>query len=131
MTIIITLFYLSLLVVVAMIVKKFLEIRTLKLSLVEGIEQEISRKAHHFIQIFWYDWCLVLISRTHAGVVRGWYVLEHAVLGLIIRLSERLKRRHHKLYDMVKGKGVLKNKGSVSTFLKEVSTYKEEEKSSK
>lgn len=124
MIVIIILFYCSLAVVVAMVIKKLFEIRELKLSVIEGIEKEFQGKLYELVHDFWYDFRIKILARSRVIAIQTLRIVEHAVIGFIIKVGDRLRKRHRKLYDMVKGKGVIKNKGSVSFFLKEVSEYK-------
>lgn len=127
MIVIIILFYFSLTVVVAMVLKKLLEIRELKLSVIEGIEKDFHGKLYELVHDFWYDFRIKVVARTREFLLHTLRVAEHAVLGFLIRTADRLKRRHRKLYNMVKGEGELHNKGSVSFFLREISDYKKSE----
>ena len=127
MTVIIILFYLSLAVVVALVIKKLLEIRALKLSVIEGIEKEFHGKLYELVHDFWYGFRIKVVARTREISLHVLRVAEHAILGLVIRMADKLKRRHRKLYNMVKGEGEINPTGSVSSFLQGVSGYKKPE----
>ena len=131
MIVIIILFYCSLAVVVAMVLKKLLEIRELKLSVIDGIEKEFHGKLYELVHDFWYAFRIKVIARSREELVHGIRVVEHAFLGLFIRTSDKLKRRHRKLYNMVKGEGEIRNAGEASTFLKDISGYRKSEEAPK
>lgn len=131
MTVIIILFYLSLAVVVALVIKKLLEIRALKLSVIEGIEKEFHGKFYELVHDFWYGFRIKVVARTREVLLHVLRVVEHAVLGLVIRTADKLKRRHRKLYNMVKGEGEIRPTGSASSFLKDISGYRKTEEATK
>ena len=110
-----------------MVLKKLLEIRELKLSVIEGIEKEFHGKLYELVHEFWYDFRIKVIARTREITLHALRVIEHAILGFVIRIADKLKRRHRKLYNMVKGEGEIRSTGSVSSFLQGVSGYKKSE----
>lgn len=122
--ILISMFSLSLAICVGMIARKLISLRKLKLSLVESIDRELymklSGKAHEFGH--------VLNTRYYvpfrAFVRTLFFFVAHHVLhgGLII--GGKIKTRHIKWYNIVKGKGVIKQKGAVSFFLQDVAEHK-------
>lgn len=124
MIIIITLFYTSLLTIIAMVSWKLVALRKLKLSLVEGVENELHGKLYEFIHETWHMFRVTYFARARAFAISTFFTIAHEVLHFIGIVGLKLKERHGKWLDMVKGKGVIKNKGSVSFFLKDVSEYK-------
>lgn len=124
MTIIIALFYLSLLTIIAMVSWKFVTLRELKLSLVDGVENELHSKLYEFMHHAWYVFRTVYVARVYAWMLSVFYVVAHEVLHFAEVVGVKLKERHRKWFDMVKGKGVIRKKGSASFFLRDVSEYK-------
>lgn len=124
MTVIITLFYLSLATVVGMIAWKLVSLRDIKLSLVEGVEKELHGKVYETIHRAWYIFRLQVLARTRALSLMIFYTIAHEVLHFSEIVGKKLKERHGKWFDMVKGKGVIRKKGSVSFFLQNVAEYK-------
>lgn len=121
---IITLFYLSLTVIIGMIVWKLMSIRELKLSLVEGIEKELHGKLYETIHAWWRVVSGKYFMQVRMFVVALFYTIAHKVLHVTLIIGQKLKARHSKWFDMVKGKGAIHKKGSVSFFLRDVAEYK-------
>lgn len=121
---IITLFYLSLLIIVGMVVWKLASLRELKMSLIEGIEKELHGKLYETIHTWWQTVSGKYFVQARAFLVALFYTVAHEVLHLMLVVGQKLKVRHGKWYDMVKGKGVIRNKGAVSFFLRDVAEYK-------
>lgn len=124
MTFIITLFYLSLAVIVSMIAWKMVSLRELKVSLVEGVEHELHGKLYETVHEWWRILRERYYTRARAFTVALFYTVAHQVLHTAIVLGRKLGARFHVWYDMVKGKGEIRKKGSVSFFLKDVAEYK-------
>ena len=129
MIVIITLFYVSLVVISAMVAWKLVEIREVKMSIIEGIEKDLHGKFYEVTHEFWHKVRTIhFVRMRHIGLqIYVW--LERLFFRLVVKLAKKLQVRQGKLYDMVQGKGVIKNKGSASFFLQEVSTYKKQEPS--
>lgn len=124
MTIIITLFYLSLGTILAMVLWKLLVFRNLKLSLVDGVEKELHGKLYEIIHIAWRFFRLKILVKLKNLILVIFFTIAHEVLYFVGVLGAKLKKRHGKWFDMVEGKGALRKKGSVSFFLQDVAEYK-------
>jgi hypothetical protein len=124
MVAIITLFYLSLLIMVGMVVWKLVSLRELKLSLIEGIEKELHGKLYETMHMWWRTFVEKYLVQARAILVALFYIIAHEVLRLMLVVGQKIKVRHSKWFDMVKGKGVIRKKGSVSFFLRDVAEYK-------
>ncbi len=124
MTLIITLFYLSLAVIMGMVAQKLVSLRALKLSLIEGVEKELHGKLYEAIHRVWHLFRVEVLARIRVLALMLFYTIAHEVLHLTLIAGQKLKVRHSKWFDMVKGKGVIRNKGSVSFFLQDVAEYK-------
>lgn len=124
MTIIITLFYLSLATIVGMVSWKLISLRDLKLSLVEGVEKELHGKLYETMHHGWRAFRVNVLARLRVIALAWFYTGAHEVLRFTEFLGKKLKERHGKWFDMVKGKGVIRKKGSVSFFLRDVAEYK-------
>lgn len=124
MFIIITLFFLSLATIVVMVGLKLVSIRTLKLSLVEGVEKELHGKFYEMVHAWWDIFCTKYWVRIRAIALALFYLAAHEVLRFTLKIGQKAKVRLHVWHDMVKGKGVVKNKGSVSFFLRDIAEHK-------
>ncbi len=124
MIVIITLFYFSLLTIILMVLWKLVSIRELKFSLIEGIEKEFHGKFNRVVHEVWYVFFVPYLVRVRAFVLALFFTIAHEVLRITSVWGEKLKARHSKLFDMVKGKGVIKKKGSASFFLRDVADFK-------
>src|SRR5574343_14078 len=127
MIVIITLFYISLVVIIGMIAWKLVEIREVKMSLIEGIEKDFHGKLYEVTHEIWHKVRTVYFVRMRHIALMIYVWLERLFFRLVVKLAKKLQVRQGKLYDMVQGKGVVNSKGSVSFFLKEVSSYKGQE----
>lgn len=124
MTAIITLFYLSLATIVLVLGRKLVSIRTVKLSLIEGVEKEFHGKLYETVHYLWrvfLDRCYVPMRKFALSV---FYTIAHEVLHFGLVVGQKIKTRYVKWYNLVKGKGVIRKKGSVSFFLRDVAEYK-------
>lgn len=124
MTIIITLFYGSLAVIIAMIGWKIVSLRSLKLSLIEGIEKELHGKFYEIAHAWWDLFLTKYWARARVFLIALFYTIAHEAIRLALRVGQKVKVRLHKWHDMVKGKGVIKSKGSVSFFLQDIAEHK-------
>ena len=124
MTVIITLFYLSLATIIGMVSWKLVSLRGLKLSLVEGVEKELHGKLYETIHNLWHVFRVKVLARVRAFILAFFYTVAHEALHFSEIAGKKLKERHGKWFDMVKGKGVIRKKGSVSFFLQDVTEYK-------
>lgn len=124
MLIIITLFYLSLAVIVSMIAWKLALLRDIKLTLVEGVEKELHGKLYEVIHFGWYAFRIRVLARARAVALATFYSGAHALLHFSEIVGKKIKERHGRWFDMVKGKGVIRKRGSVSFFLKDVGATK-------
>jgi len=124
MTVIITLFYLSLITIVGMVSWKLVTLRDLKVSLVEGMEKELHGKLYEAIHYAWHLFRIKVLARVRVIALALFFTAAHEVLRVLGVLGAKLKSRHGKWFDMVEGKGVLRKKGSVSFFLRDVAEYK-------
>lgn len=124
MIVIITLFYLSLATIISMVAWKLVSLREHKLSLIEGIEKELHGKLYDTIHDVWHVLRVKYFARARVVLLALFFTIAHEVLHLALIVGQKLKVRHGKWYDMVKGKGVLRKKGSVSFFLQDVAEYK-------
>ncbi len=124
MIVIITLFYLSLATIILMVLWKLVSIRELKLSLIEGVEREFHIKFYKVVHEMWYVFLVPYLVHARAVVLALFFTIAHEALRVTSVWGVKLKARHSKLFDMVKGKGVIKNKGSASFFLRDVAEYK-------
>jgi len=121
---IITLFYLSLLTIVGMVVWKLVSLRELKLSLIEGIEKELHGKLYDTVHMWWRTVSEKYLVQARAFMTALFYAIAHEVLHVTLILGQKLKARHSKWFDLVKGKGAIHKKGAVSFFLRDVAEYK-------
>jgi len=124
MTIIITLFYVSLVTIIGMVAWKLVSLRNLKLSLVEGVEKELHGKLYETIHRGWHLFRDKVLSKVKTVALAIFFTIAHEVLHYVGVWGAKLKQRHSKWFDMVKGKGVLRKRGSVSFFLQDVAEYK-------
>lgn len=124
MIVIITLFYVSLAVIVGMIAWKLVVLRNLKLSLVEGVEKELHGKMYDTILSLWHLFRTRILARLQVFATSLFYTVAHEILHFAEILGQKIKARHGKWFDMVKGKGVVRKKGSVSFFLQDMAEYK-------
>jgi len=124
MIVIITLFYLSLVTIIGMVSWKLVSLRGLKLSLVEGVEKELHGKLYETIHFAWHMFRVRVVARVRATALDLFYAGAHEVLHFTELVGQKLKERHSKWFDMVKGKGVIRKKGSASFFLRDVAEYK-------
>lgn len=124
MTVIIILFYLSLATIIGMVMWKLVSLRGLKLSLVEGVEKELHGKLYETINSLWHVFRVRVLAKIRAVTLALFYTLAHEALHFSEIIGKKLKERHGKWFDMVKGKGVIRKKGSVSFFLQDVAEYK-------
>ncbi|MEK7460426.1 MAG: hypothetical protein AAB628_02670 [Patescibacteria group bacterium] len=126
MTIIITLFYISLAIIVLIIVRKVVVIHPLKFTLIEGVEKELHGKFYEKMHEAWRTVNENYLMRIRSFAITLFYTLVHKVLQLLLIVGKKFKVYHDRWYDMVKGKGVIKKKGSVSFFLREISEHKKQ-----
>lgn len=127
---IIILFYLSLATIIIMVGWKLVSLRKLKLSLIEGVEKEFHGKFYEISHRLWYALRVKYFTQIRTLIVQIFYVIAHEILRVVGIWGQKLKERHSKWFDMVKGKGEVNNKnGSVSFFLQDVSEYKKSIKS--
>jgi len=124
MIIITTLFYLSLATITVMVGWKLLKLRALKLSLIEGIENELHNKLYKKIHEFWNIFREKYLVRARLFLLALFYVVAHWVLNKTLIAGQKLRERHKKWFDMVKGKGVVGKKEMSSFFLRNVAEYK-------
>ena len=124
MLIIVILFYLSLATIILMVAWKLVSLRELKLSLVEGFEKEFHGKFYEMVHVWWYEFRVTYVARARTLALSLFYTIAHEMLRVVGVWGQKLKQRHSKWFDMVKGKGVVKKKGSVSFFLQDVAEYK-------
>ncbi len=129
MIIIITLFYASLLTIVVMVSFKLVVLRKLKLSLIEGAEKELHSRFYEMVHEWGHMFRVKVLSRARVLAVSMFFIVAHEALHFTGIVGAKLKERHAKWFDMVKGKGVIGKKGSVSFFLRNVAEYKESKKS--
>lgn len=124
MTVIITLFYLSLITVAGMISLKLISLRDVKVSFVEGVEKEIHGRLYETIHTVWHIFRVNILTKIRTFALALFYTVAQEVLRAMGIVGNKLRARHGKWFDMVKGKGVIKKKGSVSFFLRDVAEYK-------
>ena len=124
MIIIIILFYFSLLTIVVMVGWKLISLREMKVGLFEGIEQEIHGKFYEFTRRLWVLFRVKVLTEIRRVVLLIFFTIAHGVLYLAGVAGAKIKKRHQKWFDMVEGKGVIKKKGAVSFFLRDVGEYK-------
>jgi hypothetical protein len=129
MTIIITLFYLSLVIIIAMVGWKLVSLRALKLSLVPGVEKELHGKLYEALHTGWHMFRVQVLARARKFALSVFYMIAHEVLRYTIIIGRKFGARFHRWFDMVKGKGEIHKKGSVSFFLRDIAEHKESLKS--
>lgn len=125
MTIIITLFYLSLITIVAMVGWKLVSLRAVKLSPVEGVETELHGKFYEALHSWWHVFRVQVLARARAVALSMFYAAAHEILRYAIIIGRKFGARFHHWYDMVKGKGEIHKKGSASFFLRDIAEHKE------
>lgn len=109
---------------------KLVSLRKVKLTLVEGsVEKELHSNLYQSLERGWYVFRSVYLVHAKAYAMTLFYAAAKKVLGWVLRVTQKVQEKHGKWYDMVKGKGVIKKKGSVSFFLKDVAEYKKSIKS--
>lgn len=126
MIIITTLFYSSLVIVTLMIARKLIVIRPLKFSLIEGVEKELHGKFYDKMHEAWDLVYKKYLIRVKSYLVALFYTTVHKILHFLLIVGRKFKVHHDRWYNMVKGKGVIKKKGSVSFFLREISEHKKQ-----
>lgn len=131
MIIITTLFYSSLVIVTLMIARKLIVIRPLKFSLIEGVEKELHGKFYEKMHEAWDLVYKKYLIRVKSYLVALFYTAVHKILHFLLIIGRKFKVYHDRWYNMVKGKGVIKKKGSVSFFLREISEHKKQVASEK
>ena len=125
MFIIITLFYLSLITIVGMVGWKLVTLRKHKVSLPAGtVEEEFNSNLYQSFEGGWHTFRTKYLLRVRNFALVIFYTVAKEVLRVALAIGRNLQARHGKWYDMVKGKGVLRKKGSVSFFLQDVAEYK-------
>ncbi len=129
MIVIITLFYVSLTTIILMVLWKLVSIRKLKLSLISGAEKEFHRKFYKVVHGMWYVFLVPHIIRIRVFALSLFFIVAHEALRIVGVWGQKFKVRHSKLFDMVKGNGLIEKKGSASFFLRDVAEYKESIKS--
>ncbi len=72
----------------------------------------------------WHAFRVQVLARVRTHILAVFYTIAHVLLHVTELVGKKLKERHGKWFDMVKGKGVVKKKGSVSFFLQDVAEYK-------
>lgn len=104
---------------------KLVSLRKLKLSVVAGaVEKELHSNLYEIIERGWYIFRTKYLFRAREFALVLFYAIAKKVLHFTAVQIHRFQARHAKWYDMVKGKGVIKKKGSVSFFLQDVAEYK-------
>ncbi|MDD5152429.1 MAG: hypothetical protein PHS95_00285 [Candidatus Pacebacteria bacterium] len=124
MIVIITLFYLSLATITVMVGWKLMKLRALKLSLIEGIEKEFHNKLYKKMHELWNIFRDKYLLRARIFFLAVFYAVAHWMLRTTLIAGQKIQARHRKWFDMVKGKGVVGEKGRSSFFLKDVAEYK-------
>lgn len=109
-----------------MVVWKFVSIRELKLSLIEEIEKELHEKFYGAVHNFWQGLRVKYFVRARIFFLAVFYATARKILHWALIVGQKLKVRHNKWYDIVKGKGSTHKKGSVSFFLRDVAEYKKQ-----
>lgn len=105
---------------------KIVSIREHKVSLIEGVEKEIHSNVHKTMNDWWHLFRTKYLVKARALALTLFYAGAHYILHFVEVLGNRLKERHRKWFDMVKGKGVIHKKGSVSLHLRDISEYKKQ-----
>lgn len=126
MIVIIILFYISLATIILMVGWKLVSLREIKLSLIDGVEKEFHSKFYKMTHEFWHVFLVRHLVRARIIVLAVFFTVAQEVLRIVGVWGQKLKVRHSKLFDMVKGKGVIKKKGSASFFIRNVSEYKKQ-----
>lgn len=104
---------------------KLISLRKLKLSVVAGtVEKELHSNLYEIIERAWHIFRTKYVSRAREFVLAIFFTIARKILHFTAVQIHRFQARHAKWYDMVKGKGTLKKKGSVSFFLQDVAEYK-------
>lgn len=125
MTIIIILFYASLSTIIVMVGWKLVVLRALKLSLIDGVEKDLHGTFYQLIHELLFVFRARIFARVQALTLAVFFTVAHKILHLAGVLGVKLKERHGKWFDMVKGKGIVRKKNSASFFLRNVAEYKE------
>ncbi len=124
MIIIIILFYASLLTIIVMVSWKLVVLRNLKLSLIEGAEKGLHGKFYEIVHELWHVFRVKVLERVRAVALSLFFTVAHDILHFTGIIGEKIKERHSKWFDMVKGKGVIEKRGSASFFLRGVADFK-------
>lgn len=88
------------------------------------MEKELHGKLYETIHKVWYEFRVKVMMRLWKLLLVLFYTIAHATLHFTEIIGQKIKERHSKWFDMVKGKGVIRKKGAVSFFLKDVAEYK-------
>lgn len=108
-----------------MVAWKLISLRKLKLSVVAGaVEKELHSNLYEIIERGWHIFRTKYVARAREYLLAVFFLIAKRTLRFTSGLIHRFQARHAKWYDMVKGKGVIKKKGSVSFFLQDVAEYK-------
>ena len=130
MSFLITLFYLSLITIVAMVGLKLVSLRRVKVSVITGtVEKELHSHSYEVARGLWHTFRTNYLVKARVFILALFYTVAQKVLRFNAKLIHKVQAKHGKWYDMVKGKGTLKKKGSVSFFLRDVAEYKKTMKS--
>ena len=125
-TIIIVLFYSSLIFIMAMIAWKLLATRKFKPSLVVGIvEEELHGKFHAGIYSVWGILEKFLLCMRVFFLIY-FYKFARIALHRALIIEQKLKMLLSKWYFMIKGKGVIQEHKTASLFLRNMAEYKKQ-----
>ncbi len=124
MIVLIILFYISLLTIIGMVVWKLIVLHELKLSFIEGAENDLHGKFYERVHELWHTFSTTHLRRARAFALMVLYTALHEVFRVTLIIGQKIKVRHSKWHDIVKGKGAIHKKGSVSFFLRDVAEYK-------
>ncbi len=121
-----TFFIGSLVAIFAMIGTKILESHVGRFSFVSSFFRRTDDIIYSFI-----DWCVFKYNRyKKISKIFIFEFLPAYIYELLVKLKDYVAKKYYLAGDQIRGKRILKNKGSVSNFLKNISEEAPEKKDS-
>lgn len=121
-----TFFIGSLVAIFAMIGTKILESHVGRFSFVSSFFRRTDDVIYNFI-----DWCVFKYNRyKKISKIFIFEFLPAYIYELLVKLKDYVAKKYYLAGDQIRGKRILKNKGSVSNFLKNISEESQEKKDS-
>jgi len=119
-----TFFIGSLVAIFAMVGTKILESHVGKFSSVSSFFRRTDDVIYNFI-----EWCIFKFNRyKKISKIFVFEFLPAYVYELLVKLKDYVAKKYYLAGDQIRGKRILKNKGSVSNFLKNISDSNDDKK---